>query len=169
MSSFRTMRVPEQVADATASFQGTPMARASGSEGVAEDRSRLRPGRRPGRRCVPRSRFSERDEREERDEHGGDVEREVQALARAAGGGADDVRVRARDVELDGARGLGRRRSRARTSWRAGSCPGAVMITAASRCLRLDAERDVGGHDPAADVGHARRSSRTSARTASSC
>ncbi len=38
------------------------------------------------------------------------------------------------------------------------SVPGAVMMTAVSRCLRLDAEQDVRRHDAARDVRHARRS-----------
>ena len=38
-----------------------------------------------------------RDQRDERDQHRADVERELQPLARAAGGGVDEVDVQARD------------------------------------------------------------------------
>ena len=79
-------------------------------------------------------RVDERDQRQERDQHGADVQRERQALAGTAAGGIDDVDVGPLDLQLARSPSFPAARSRGRRSWPSSACPGAVMMTAVSRC-----------------------------------
>ncbi len=95
------------------------------------------------------------DERDERDEHRDHVQHEVQPFARPARRGIEHVHVGARNIDLHAAARLGdpslrlqdlRHHDRARC----GHDDGGQEMT------RLDPERDVGRHDRAGDVRHAR-------------
>ena len=124
---------------------------------------------RPGHRCEapaedllktepdePEQGVDQRDERHERDQHGADVEREREALAGTAPRRIDHVDVGALDLEADVAHRLGHlgfRNEDLGHHQRAGR----GHDDGGQQVLRLDAEQDVGGHDAAGNVRHARR------------
>ncbi len=91
----------EQVADRRRIRHGTPIAQATGANTQPKICCRLRPAR-------PSIGVDQRDQRQERDEHRADVQRQVQPLARAAPGRVDHVDVGPLDLQLHRPHRLGR-------------------------------------------------------------
>ena len=87
ISSFSTVRVPEQPAHAAAVFPGHAQQVGDRRQDPAEDRLERRAER------IAQAQVDQGDQAEERDQHGGDVQGQVQPVAGPAGRGVEHVGV----------------------------------------------------------------------------
>ena len=99
--------------------------------------------------------IDEGDERDEGDEHGADVEGELEAVAGAAGGGIDDVDAGFFDFDFDATEGFGFFRF-GDEHFGEHDGGGGGHDDGGEEVADFDfGEEDVGGHDGTGDVGHA--------------
>ena len=123
------MRVPSRLPIVPASRHGTPRDHATGANTQPKICCRLQARTEP-----PRMRVGQRNQRDERNQHRADVDRQLQALAGAAAGRVDHVDVGLLDLELDGAAASPAPPVSGTNIFAIINVPGAVMITAVSRC-----------------------------------
>ncbi len=141
----------------SASAHGVPITQANGRSNWPRIPSSVRPSGADQPPDPTQAGVDQRQQREEREQHGRDVERELEPGAGALGGGVDHVRPRALGLDADGARGqalLGLRHHQLRHHQRRRSRhhAGREQMTGDVGTARRQ-DPDVGGHHAAGDGG----------------